>query len=59
MARLVGEPFGTFGIDNTAPMAKRAAALLESCGLTLEEIRTFGEETTRRGAPAGFDIATV
>jgi methyltransferase (TIGR00027 family) len=59
MARLVGEPFGTFGIDNTAPMAKRAAALLESCGLTLEEIRTFGEETTRRGAPAGFAIATV
>ena len=59
VAKLVGESFGVFGIDNTPPMDKRAAALLESCGLSLEEHRAFGEETTRKRAPAGFATAIV
>lgn len=54
--RIVGEPF-TFGIDTTPPARTRAAAFLESCGLTLVEHRTFGRESARRAVAAAFVIA--
>ncbi len=57
--KAVGEPFGTFGIDTTPPARERAAAFVESCGLSLEEQRSFGEETDRTHAPAGFVTAIV
>jgi methyltransferase (TIGR00027 family) len=55
----VGEPFGSFGIDNTPPARQRAAAFLEACGLSLEEQRNFGQETDRKRAMAGFATAIV
>ena len=48
-----------FGIDNTPPARTRVAAFLESCGLSLEEQRNFGQETSRKHAMAGFATATV
>ena len=56
--RVTGEPW-RFGIENTPPARNRVAAFLESCGLALEEHRTFGAETNRKGAPAGFATAIV
>ena len=53
------EPFGTFGIDHTPPARKQVAAFLESCGLSLEEHRNFGQETAGKHAMAGFAIAIV
>jgi methyltransferase (TIGR00027 family) len=58
-ARIFGESFGSFMIDSTPPGRARAAAFLESFGLSLEEHRTFGEETEREGVLAGFAVATV
>ncbi len=57
--KLIGEPMSTFGLDNTPPACKHAAAFVESCGLSLEEHRTFGQETTQKRAQAGFAVATV
>lgn len=57
-ARFAGEPI-TFGIDNTAQARNRAAEYIRVFALTLEEHRTFGKETHRRRAPAGFVTATV
>jgi len=54
-----GEPFGTFGIDHTPPASKQVVAFLESCGLSLEEHRNFGQETGSKRAMAGFAIAIV
>lgn len=54
----VGEPF-RFGIDSTPPVRQRVAAFLESCGLSLEEQRNFGQETNRKHAMAGFATAIV
>ncbi len=54
-----GEPFGTFGIDNTPPVRAQVAAFLEPCGLSLEEQRNFGQETGRKRAMAGFATAIV
>ena len=53
-----GEPW-RFGIDNTPPVRERVAEFLASCSLVLEEQRTFGEETDRKRAPAGFATAIV
>ena len=53
-----GEPW-KFGIDNTPPVRQRVAAFLESCGLSLEEQRNFGQETGRKHAMAGFVTAIV
>jgi methyltransferase (TIGR00027 family) len=53
-----GEPW-KFAIDNTPPIAERVAAFLESCGLLLQEHRTFGAETGSRRALAGFATAVV
>lgn len=54
----IGEPW-RFGIDNTPPVRERVAALLESCGLALDEQRNFGPETDRTRAMAGFATAIV
>jgi hypothetical protein len=55
----VGEPFGTFGIESTPPGRQGVAVFLKACGLSLEEHRTFGLETDRQPAPAGFATALV
>jgi methyltransferase (TIGR00027 family) len=56
---LMGEPFGTFGIDNSPPVREQVAAFLAGCGLTLEEQRNFGQESAGNRAPAGFACALV
>jgi len=49
----VGEPL-RFGIESTLPVPKHVAAFLQSCGLSLEEQRNFGQETDRKHAIGGF-----
>jgi hypothetical protein len=39
-----GEPI-KFGIDSTPPSGERLAEFLQSCGLSLVEQRTVGQET--------------
>ncbi len=53
-----GEPL-KFGVDSTPPARERVAELLQSCGLTLVEQRTLGQETERKRAWGGFAIAMV
>ena len=53
-----GEPL-KFGIDSTPPSSERLAEFLQSCGLSLAEQRTLGEETSGKRAWGGFAIATV
>jgi methyltransferase (TIGR00027 family) len=53
-----GEPL-KFGIDSTPPLRERAAELLQSCGLTLIEQHTLGQETGGKRAWGGFAIASV
>lgn len=57
-ARAVGEPL-TFGIDSTPPSRDRLAGFLRSCGLSLGEQRTLGEETEGKRAWGGFATAIV
>jgi methyltransferase (TIGR00027 family) len=52
--KAVGEPFGRFGLDPGG-----VGAYLESCGLAVEEQRTFGQPTGRKPEPAGFVTAVV
>ncbi len=56
--KAAGEPI-KFGIDSTPPSRERAAELLQSCGLSLVEQRTLGQETEGKRAWGGFAIATV
>ena len=56
--KAAGEPL-RFGIDSTPPSRERLAELLQSCGLTLAEQRTLGQETGRKRAWGGFAVATV
>jgi methyltransferase (TIGR00027 family) len=56
--RAAGEPL-KFGIDSTPPSRERLAELLGSCGLSLLEQRTFGQETEGKRAWGGFAIAAV
>ena len=58
MTRAGGEPL-TFGIDSTPPARERLMELLRSCGLTLVEQRTLGQETHGRRAWGGFALAIV
>jgi arsenate reductase-like glutaredoxin family protein len=53
-----GEPL-KFGIDSTPPSRERLAELLQSCGLTLIEQRTLGQETEGKRAWGGFAISAV
>jgi methyltransferase (TIGR00027 family) len=55
----IGEPFGTFGLDNTPPVRQRVAEFLQSVGLTMEEQRNFGHESDHQRAQAGFVTALV
>jgi methyltransferase (TIGR00027 family) len=58
MTKAAGEPL-TFGIDSTPPSRERLAELLRSCGLSLGEQRTLGQETEGKRAWGGFAIAVV
>jgi len=53
-----GEPL-KFGIDSTPPLSDRVKELLQSCGLTLVEQKTLGQETGDKRALGGFAIAAV
>jgi methyltransferase (TIGR00027 family) len=53
-----GEPL-KFGIDSTPPSRERLAELLRSCGLSLGEQRTLGQETQGKRAWGGFATAIV
>jgi methyltransferase (TIGR00027 family) len=53
-----GEPL-KFGIDSTPPSSKRLADFLRSCGLSLGEHRTLGEEVKGNRAWGGFASAIV
>jgi methyltransferase (TIGR00027 family) len=53
-----GEPL-KFGVDSTPPSRERLAELLQSCGLTLIEQQTMGQEMEGKRAWGGFAIATV
>ncbi|MGB6764661.1 class I SAM-dependent methyltransferase [Mycobacterium sp.] len=48
-----------FGVDSTPPSRERLAELLRSCGLSLSDQRTLGEDTQTRRAWGGFATATV
>ncbi len=56
--KAAGEPI-KFGIDSTPPSRERVAELLQSCGLTLVEQRTLGQETGGKRAWGGFAVAVV
>ena len=56
--RSAGEPF-KFGIDSTPPSSERLAELLRSCGLSLGEQYTVGQETEGKRALGGFATAIV
>jgi O-methyltransferase involved in polyketide biosynthesis len=53
-----GEPL-RFRIDSTPPSSERLAELLRSCGLSLGEQRTLGQETEGKRAWGGFATAIV
>jgi methyltransferase (TIGR00027 family) len=53
-----GEPL-KFGIDSTPPSSERLAEFLQSCGLSLSEQRTLGQETEGKRAWGGFATAIV
>ena len=57
-AKAAGEPL-KFGVDSTPPSRERLAELLRSCGLSLSDQRTLGEDTPTRRAWGGFATATV
>jgi methyltransferase (TIGR00027 family) len=56
--KAAGEPI-KFGIDSTPPSHERLAELLQSCGLSVAEQRTLGQETGGERAWGGFAIAVV
>lgn len=58
MTKAAGEPM-TFGIDSTPPSRERLAEFLRSCGLSLGEQRTLGQEAEGKRAWGGFATAIV
>lgn len=56
--RAGGEPL-KFGIDSTPPARAHVVALLQSCGLALDEHRTLGQETGGKRAWGGCATAVV
>lgn len=55
--KAAGEPI-KYGVDSRPPLRDRVAELLASCGLTLAEARTFGDETGKR-AWGGIAVGEV
>jgi methyltransferase (TIGR00027 family) len=53
-----GEPL-KFGIDSTPPSSERLVELLRSCGLSLGEHHTLGQEREGKRALGGFATAMV
>lgn len=58
MTKAAGEPM-KFGFDSTPPSRQRLVELLQSCGLSLSEQRTLGQETEGKRAWGGFAVAIV
>jgi methyltransferase (TIGR00027 family) len=56
--RAAGEPL-KFGIDSTPPLKARVAELLHSCGLSLREQQTAGDESGGGRAWGGLAVAIV
>jgi methyltransferase (TIGR00027 family) len=56
--KAAGEPL-KFGIDSTPPSRERIAEFLRSCGLSLGEQRTLGQEAEGKRAWGGFATAIV
>ncbi len=56
--KAAGEPL-KFGVDSTSPSGERLSELLRSCGLSLVEQQTLGQETEGRRAWGGFAVAEV
>lgn len=56
--KAAGEPL-KFGVDSTPPSRERLSELLRSCGLSLVEQQTFGQERGERRAWGGFAVAEV
>jgi methyltransferase (TIGR00027 family) len=56
--KAAGEPL-KFGVDSTPPSRERLAEFLRSCGLSLGEQRTLGQETEGKRAWGGFATAIV
>lgn len=56
--RAAGETI-KFGVDSTPPSRDRLSELLLSCGLTLLQQRTLGQETEKERAWGGFAVAVV
>jgi hypothetical protein len=48
-----------FGIDSTPPSGERVGELLRSCGLSLSDQQTLGEDTHSRRAWGGCATGTV
>ncbi len=48
-----------FGVESTPPSREGLAELLRSCGLTLSDQRTLGDDTQTRRAWGGFATATA
>jgi len=48
-----------FGIESMPPSSERLAELLRSCGLSLIEQHTLGQEMAGKRALGGFAVATV
>jgi methyltransferase (TIGR00027 family) len=55
----IGEPLGPFSLDTSPPAREQAAVFVRSCGLALEEHRSFGRETSTHHPEAGFAVAVV
>ena len=53
-----GEPM-KFGIDSTLPSREQLNGLLRTCGLSLVEHLTLGQETENKRAWGGFAVAIV
>jgi O-methyltransferase involved in polyketide biosynthesis len=56
--KAAGEPL-KFGIDSTPPSRERLVEFLGSCGLSLGEQRTLGQEADEKRAWGGFATAIV
>jgi len=56
--KAAGEPL-TLGVNSTPPSRERLSELLRSCGLTLRQQRTLGQESETKRAWGGFALEAV